>query len=325
MKAIIITRYGSPDVLKLTEIEKPTAKDNEVLIKVKSASVTAADTMMRKGKPLYGRLFIGLKKPKHPISGTGFSGVIKKIGPAVTSFKVGDEVYGESIFGAGTNAEYLCVPEDGMLTRKPEHLTHEEVASVCDGPLTSWNFLKEMAKVEQGQKVLVNGASGSLGTAAVQLANYLGAEVTGVCSTSNLEMVQSLGAAFVVDYKRTDFTKSYKKYDVVFDTVGKSSFSKCKRVLARNGLYLSPVLGMPLLFQMLKTSIFGTKKALFSATGLKPVKELRKLLSELNDLLESGQLKMIIDKRFSLEQVPEAHRYVDTEHKKGNAIVQISK
>ncbi|WP_339714725.1 NAD(P)-dependent alcohol dehydrogenase [uncultured Kriegella sp.] len=323
MKAIIITRYGSPDVLKLTEIEKPTAKDNEVLLKVKSASVTAADTMMRKGKPLYGRLFIGLKKPKYPIIGTGFSGVIEKIGPAVTSFKVGDEVYGESIFGAGTNAEYLCVPEDGMLAPKPEYLTHEEVASVCDGPLTSWNFLKEIAKVKKGQKVLVYGASGSLGTAAVQLANHLGAEVTGVCGTSNMEMVQSLGAAYIIDYTQTDFTKTEKRYDVIFDTVGKTSFSKSKKVLVNKGSYLSPVLGTPLLFQVLWTSIFGTKKALFSATGLKTEKELRKLFDELNELLESRQLKMLIDKRFSLEQVPDAHRYVDTGRKKGNVVVQI--
>ena len=323
MKAIIITKYGSPDVLKLREVEKPTPKNNEVLIKIKSASVTAADSMMRKGKPFYGRLFIGLRKPKYPVSGTGFSGVIEKTGNDVITFKIGDKVYGESVLGAGTNAEYLCLPEDGVLALKPEHLTHEEVASVCDGPLTSWNFLKEMAKVEHGQKVLVNGASGSLGTAAVQLANYLGAEVTGVCSTSNLEMVQSLGATYVVDYTRTDFTKSDKKYDVVFDSVGKSSFSKCKKILVEKGSYLSPVLSLPLLFQMLRTSVFGSKKALFSATGLKPVKELRKLLNELNELLESGHLKMIVDKRFPLEQVPDAHRYVDTGHKKGNVVIQI--
>lgn len=324
MKAIIITKYGSPDVLKLVEIEKPTPKGNEVLIKVKSASVTAADAMMRKGKPYYGRLFIGLKKPKYPISGTGFSGVIEKIGPAVCSFKVGDKVYGESIFRTGTNAEYLCMPEDGMLALKPEHLTHEEVASICDGPLTSWNFLKEIAKVKNGQKVLVNGASGSLGTAAVQLAQHLGAEVTGVCSTTNMKMVQSLGAAYVIDYNHTDFTKTEKRYDIIFDAVGKSSFSKCKKVLVKNGSYLSPVLRISLLFQVLKTSIFGKKKALFSATGLKPEKELRTLLNELNGLLENRQLKMLIDKRFSLEHVPDAHRYVDTGHKKGNVVVQIS-
>lgn len=323
MKAIITTEYGSPDVLKLQDIEKPTPIDNEVLIKIHAASVTAADTMMRKGTPLYGRLFIGLTKPKHPIAGTGFSGTIESIGSNVKLFQVGDEVFGESIFGAGTNAEYTCVPENGVLTLKPSNLTHEEVASVCDGPLTSWNFLKVMAKVKSGQFVLINGASGSLGTAAVQLAKHLGAKVTGVCGTSNIEMVISLGADHIIDYTKTDFTITGQTYDIIFDTVGKSSFTKCKKTLKPNGMYLSPVLSLPLLFQMLWTSIFGSKKAKFSATGLQPVPELRLLLNELNTLLESGQLKAVIDRCYPLEEVTQAHHYVDTGRKKGNVVIQI--
>ncbi len=321
MKAIIATKYGSPDVLQLQDIEKPTLKDNEVLVKIHAASVTAADTMMRKGTPLYGRLFIGLTKPKHPIAGTGFSGTIEAIGRDVKLFKVGDEVFGESIFGAGTNAEYTCVPENGVLALKPSNLTHEEVASVCDGPLISWNFLKVMAELESGQSLLINGASGSLGTAAVQLAKHLGAKVTGVCSTSNVDMVKSLGADKLIDYTKTDFTKTGQTYDVILDTVGKSSFTKCKKALKPNGKYLSPVLSLPLLFQMLWTSMFGSKKAKFSATGLQPVPELRLLLNELKILLESGQLKSVIDRCYPLEEVAEAHQYVDTAHKKGNVIV----
>jgi len=321
MKAIITTKYGSPDVLQLQDIEKPTLKDNEVLVKIHAASVTAADTMMRKGTPLYGRLFIGLTKPKHPIAGTGFSGTIEAIGRDVKLFKVGDEIFGESIFGAGTNAEYTCVPENGVLALKPSNLTHEEVASVCDGPLTSWNFLKVMAELECGQSLLINGASGSLGTAAVQLAKHLGAKVTGVCSTSNVDMVKSLGADKLIDYTKTDFTKTGQTYDVILDTVGKSSFTKCKKALKPNGKYLSPVLSLPLLFQMLWTSMFGSKKAKFSATGLQPVPELRLLLNELKTLLESGQLKSVIDRCYPLEEVAEAHQYVDTAHKKGNVIV----
>lgn len=321
MKAIITTKYGSHDVLQLRDMEKPTPKDNEVLIKVHAASITRADTMMRKGIPIYGRLFLGLTKPKHPIPGTGFSGAIEAVGNNVNLFQIGDEVFGETVLGAGTNAEYTCVPENGVLSLKPSNLTHEEVASICDGPLTSWNFLKVMAEVKSGQSVLINGASGSLGTASVQLAKHLSAKVTGVCGTSNVDMVKSLGADHVIDYSRTDFTEAGQTYDVIFDTVGKSSFSKCRKALKPNGVYLSPVLSLPLLFQMLCTSIFGSKKAKFSATGLKAVPKLRSLLNELKSLLESGQLKSVIDRCYSLEEVAEAHRYIDTGRKKGNVIV----
>ena len=323
MKAIIITKYGSPDVLKVKEISKPQPKEKEILIKVKAAGVTTADTMMRMGSPWYGRLFIGLTKPKYPIAGTGFSGIIEAVGENVSLFKKGDHVFGESVFGQGSNAEYLCMPEDGLVIIKPNIISFEEAATICDGPLTSWNFLNEVVKVKSGQKVLINGASGSLGTAAVQLAKYYGAEVTAVCSTSNLEMVKSLGTDYVIDYTKTNFTKTGNCYDIVFDTVGKSSFSECKRILSKNGIYLSPVLGFPLLFQMLWTAIFGNKKAKFSATGLLAVPKLRSMLTDLVRLLEDNLLKVVIDQYYSLDEVPAAHRYVDTGHKKGNVVIKL--
>lgn len=321
MKAIITTGYGSPDVLQLKEVVKPEPKDNEVLIKVYAASVSTAEGMMRTGKPYIGRLFTGISKPKNSIPGTGFAGIIESIGKSVKLFKKGDEVFGENITSFGTNAEFVCVPEDGVIITKPDYLTFEEAAPVCDGALTSINFLKNIAKIQPGQKVLINGASGSLGTAAVQIAKYYGAVVTGVSSTTNLELVKLIGADKVIDYTKEDFTKSNSKYDIIFDTVGKSSFSASKKALTKNGIYVSPVLGMSLLVDMMCSSIFGIKKAKFSATGLLPVKELNLLLQEIKEMIGAGHLKSIIDRSYSLEQVGEAHEYVDKGHKKGNVVM----
>jgi NADPH:quinone reductase-like Zn-dependent oxidoreductase len=321
MKAIVCTKYGGPEVLQLQELEMPTPKENEVLIKIYTTTVTAADSMMRKGAPYIGRLFIGLTKPKHPVTGTGFSGEIVTVGNAVKQYKTGDLVFGESLLGAGTNAEYLCLAEDEILAKKPSNMTHEQLASVCDGPLTSLNLLKNKANIQSGQKVLIIGASGSLGTAGVQLAKHFGAEVTGVCSSGNLEMVKALGADEVIDYTAVDFTENGKAYDIIYDTVGKSSFSKCKNSLSQNGIYLSPVMSISLLFQMLKTSMVGSKKVKFDATGIRPVPELRMMLQELKGLLELGKLKTVIDKSYPLEQVAKAHKYVDKGHKKGNIVI----
>ncbi len=321
MKAIVCTKYGSPDVLQLKEVQKPIPKDKEVLIKVNDSSVTKADTMMRRGIPFYGRIFIGLTKPKNPITGTGFAGVIEDSGKAVTLFKKGDAVFGETGVGFSTNAEYVCVSEDGLLTSKPESISFEEAAPVCDGVLTSWCFLKDIGKIQSGQKILINGASGSLGTAAVQIAKYLGAEVTGVCSSANVELVKSLGADKVIDYTKEDFTKSDQKYDIIFDSVGKSSFPQCKDALKENGVYLSPVLKFSLLLQMLMTSKLNNKKAKFSATGLRPVPELHTFLNELKEIIVSGKIKIVIDKRYKLEQTADAHRYIDAGHKRGNVVI----
>lgn len=321
MKAIVATKYGGPEVLELQEVDMPTIKDNEVLVRIDASVVTTADTMMRTGIPYIGRLFMGFKKPKYPVTGTSFAGEIIDTGKDVTKFFAGEFVFGESIFGSGTNAEYLCVAEDGVVATLPTNVSTAAGAPVCDGALTSLNLLREVAGIKAGQKVLIIGASGSLGTAAVQLAKHLGAEVTGVCSTTNLELVKSLGADEVIDYKTTDFTKSGKTYDIIYDTVGKSSFGKSKGALTANGTYLSPVLGLSLLFQMLRTSLFGKKKAKFDATGMKPVPELRKMLLELREILAAGKLKTVIDRQYPLAEVPDAHRYIDKGHKKGNVVI----
>ncbi len=321
MKAIACIKYGSPDVLQLSEVEKPTPKNNEVLIKIHAASVTTADTMMRAGTPFVGRLFMGLLKPKYPITGTGFAGVVEAIGKDVTLYKKGTPVFGESIFGFGTNAEYVCVSENGVLAKKPSNMTYEEAAPVCDGALTSLSFLQDIGNIQKGQRVLINGASGSLGSSAVQIASYLGAEVCGVCSRRNVEMVRSLGAKKVIDYTKEDFTKIGETYDIVFDSIGKSSFLRCKGLLNKNGIYLSPVLGAPLFLQMICTSMTGGKKAKFSATGLRPQPELRALLGELVKMIEAEKLKSIIDESYALDQTANAHRHIEKGHKKGNVVI----
>ena len=323
MKAIVTTKYGSPDVLQLRDIEKPVPKDNEVLIKIHAATITTAETMMRTGYPLIGRLFMGLTKPKNVVSGTGFAGKIEAIGKNVKLFKIGDQVFGESLFHFGTHAEYVCIQEEGIIALKPENISYEEAAVVGDGHITSLNFLKKLARLQSGQRILINGASGSLGTAAIQLAKHFGAEITAVCSSRNLDLVKSLGADNVIDYAQDDFTKNGKTYDVIYDTVGKSTFTRCKNSLTKKGVYISPVLGLPLLFQMLKTSISGSRKAQFSATGTLPVSTIRTFLQEIKELMEAGQLRSVIDKRYSLEQVAEAHRYIETGHKTGNVVLSM--
>ena len=323
MKAIVATKYGGPEVLQVQEIEKPIPKPHEVLVKVFVASVTRADTMIRTGKPYIGRLIVGLTKPKHPVTGTGFAGVISQVGENVTKFKVGDKVFGETTTGFGTHAEYVAVNEDGVIARKPDFLTFQEAATLADGPLTSMNFLKNVAQLLPGQKILINGASGSLGTAAVQLAKQMGAEVTGVSSASNLDLVKSLGADHVIDYNKVDFTNLLAQYDIIYDTVGKSSFSKSKKALKPGGAYISPVLKMGTMLQMLKTSMIGNKKAKFSATGILKETQLRELLNELLAIMAKSDFKTIIDREYPLEQTAEAYAYISKGHKKGNVIVTV--
>lgn len=322
MKAIITTAYGTPDVFKVDQVSKPTAKPNEILIKIHASAVTKADTMMRTGKPYIGRLMIGLFKPKNPIWGTGFAGVVESVGEAVSRFKVGDKVFGENIESMGTYAEYVTVAEDGIVAHLPKNLSVEEAAGMCDGGLTSLNFLLNLGKIKAGQKVLINGASGSLGTAAVQIAKYFGAEVTAVCSAQNLKMVKELGADQLIDYNQEDFVSHANTYDLIYDTVGARSFAECSHALTESGQYVSPVLGMPLLCDMIFTSVLGKKKAKFSATGALPAKETKRLLGILLEIIESGNLKGIIDRTYPLEQLAEAHRYIEKGHKKGNVVVK---
>ena len=318
MKAMITTTYGSPDVFRLENVAKPVPHPNQVLIKVHASAVTKADTMMRTGKPFIGRLFTGLSKPKLPVWGTGFSGVVEAVGSKVTQFKVGSKVFGENIETMGTYAEYVTVPEDGIVAHLPDNISFDEAAGMCDGGLTSLNFLVNLGNIQAGQKVLINGASGSLGTAAIQIAKHFGADVTGVCSGNNISLVKKLGADHVIDYTRQDFTTNTNTYDLIYDTVGVRSFTECRPALTKHGLYLSPVLGMPLMGHMMVTSVFGQKKAKFSATGVLPVKETRRLLDMLLDIIEAGNMRGILDRAYPLEQLAEAHRYVDAGHKKGN-------
>ncbi|MEQ8413446.1 MAG: NAD(P)-dependent alcohol dehydrogenase [Imperialibacter sp.] len=324
MKAIVASGYGTPEVLKFTSVEKPTPGPKDVLIKVIASAATTADTMMVTGKPYIARLFVGLTKPKHPITGTGFAGIVEAIGSEVGNFSVGDEVFGETTLGFSTNAEYVVVPASGVMLPKPASLPFTEAASYCDGHLTSYNFLKRIAQVQPGQRVLVNGAAGSLGTSAIQIAKYLGAHVTGVCSSKNAGMVKSLGADEVIDYQKQDFTRLATKYDVIFDTVGKSSFTKAKNVLAERGMYLSPVLKFPLLMQMIASSLWGKKKAKFEATGANADDTLKTLLLDVVELHNNGHLKTVIDRQYPLERVAEAHHYIACGHKKGNVVIVVA-
>ena len=326
MKAIVYTEYGPPDVLQFKEVEKPTPKDNEVLVKIHAVAVTPEDITSRKGEPFIARVVTGLSKPNKPIQGAEFAGEVEAVGKDVKRFKAGDQVFGSTGAGYGCFAEYICMAEAGFLAIKPANLTFEEAAPVC-GALAAWNFLKDKANIQRGQKVLINGACGSVGTAAVQLAHYFGAEVTGVCSPANLELVKSLGADKVIDYTEEDCTQSGQSYHIIFDAVSvydavsQSSFSRCKGSLRQEGVYLSFVFGLPILLQMLWTSKVGSKKAIFSATGLRPVPERLIFLKELKELIEAGKIKQVIDRRYPLEQIAEAHRYVEEGHKKGNVVI----
>jgi len=324
MKAMVAIGYGSPDVLQLQEVNRPVPKSKEVLVRVATSAATTADTMMRTGKPYIARLFVGLTKPKKVIPGTGFAGVVEQVGDEVSGFKVGDRVFGETAFGFSANAEYLTISADGVILHMPENMEFSEAANYCDGHLTSFNFLSEIAHVKPGQKVLINGASGALGTSAIQIAKHLGAHVTAVCSGRNIGLVKSLGADEVIDYQQKDFTKGSEQYDFVYDTIGKSSFKKCKNILTENGTYLSPVLQFSLLLQMMISSVIGRKKAKFEATGANKEEKLRFMLSEVLDIFRAGHLKTYIDRQFPLEKLPEAHRYIDSGHKKGNVVIIIS-
>lgn len=324
MKALVRDQYGSPEVLQVQEVAKPDLGEKDVLIEVYASSVTAADGFLVKGTPYFGRLMTGLFKPKQAVPGTGFAGRVAAIGTAVNQFQLGDEVFGESGLNFGAHAEYLRVQEDGVIMKKPALLSFEEAATLCDGPLTSFNFIREIAKIQPGQKVLINGASGSLGTAAVQLTKHFDAEVTGVSSAKNHSLLKSLGADHVIDYKVEDFALAGIEYDFIYDAVGKRSFSECKPALKKDGVYLSPVLTIRLLLQMLFSGWFGSKKAKFSATGLRPAPVLREMLKDILTLSAEGKLRLIMDKMYPLDDGVAAHTYVDTGRKVGNVVLQMA-
>jgi NADPH:quinone reductase-like Zn-dependent oxidoreductase len=319
MKAILYTRYGPADVLRIEEVAKPVPKDNEVLVKIHETIVTPSDIAMRTADPFMIRFFSGLFRPRG-IPGTDLAGVIEAVGSAVSAFKPGDRVFGSTSGATGAHAEYISLPEDGILATIPPGLAFEETAGACDAAMTALTFLRDKAGLRSGQTILINGASGSVGTFAVQLAKYFGAVVTGVCSAANAELVRSLGADQVIDYTREDFTRTGETYDVIFDAVGKSSFPRCKKSLKPGGIYLTTVPSLAVLLQMLWTARSGGQKAIFAATGLNQTIE---KLNALKEMLAAGTLKSVVDRRYRFDQIAEAHRYVETGHKKGNVVVAL--
>jgi NADPH:quinone reductase-like Zn-dependent oxidoreductase len=327
MKAVMYENYGPPEVFQLKEVEKPIPQNNEVLIKIYATAVTAGDlnargfTYVPPGLGLMARLMMGFPKPKKAILGTEFAGEIESVGKDVKLFKKGDQVFGTDGNNAGAYAEYKCIPEDGVLAIKPTNMNHMEAASITFGALTALFFLKDKANTRKGQKVLVNGASGSVGTAAVQLAKAFGAEVTGVCSTKNLELVKSIGADNVIDYTKEDFIKNGETYDIIFDVVvGKTSFSRNKKSIKQNGLYLAVAGGLMDMLQMVWTSMVGSKKVIVG--GGVACEKIESLVF-IKELIEAGKLKAVIDRSYSLEQMAEAHRYVEKGNKKGNVVIII--
>ncbi len=326
MKAIVWTKYGSPDVLQLKEIAKPTPKTNEVLIKIHATTVTAGDCEARNlkmpiliGLPM--RMYVGLRKPERiTILGQELAGEIETIGKDVKRFKTGDQVFGTTGLGFGAYAEYICLPEQsamGVLATKPS-MTYEEAAAVPTGGLEALHFIRK-GNIQRGEKVLIIGAGGSIGTFAVQLARYFGAEVTGVDSTNKLEMLRSIGADHVIDYTQEDFTRNGETYDVIFDVPGRSSFSGSIRSLKQNGRYLLANPGLSHTLQGPWASMRSGRKVIFGAASQKTED-----LVFLKNLIEAGQIKAVIDRRYSLEQLAEAHRYVETGYKKGNIVITIN-
>ncbi|MFE5323909.1 NAD(P)-dependent alcohol dehydrogenase [Paenibacillus sp. NPDC056579] len=303
MKAMICTKYGSPDVLELREVPKPAPKDNEILVKVRATSVTTGDCRVRGfNSPLSYwipmRIFLGIRKPRQPILGVELAGEVEEVGKAVTRFRKGDRIYAMTGMRFGGYAEYTCMAEDGLVAEKPANATFAEAAGVLFGGTTALHFFRK-ANIRAGHKVLVYGASGAVGTSAVQLAKHFGAEVTGVCSAANIELVKSLGADKIVDYTTEDFADGTEHYDIVFDTVGKAAKSRARKALAPNGIYVS-------------------------VEGQGVAKERREDVLLLKELIETGKIKPVIDRLYPLEQIPEAHRYVEKGHKKGNVVITVS-
>ena len=330
MKAIVATNYGPPEVLQLKEVEKPTPKDNEVLIRIHATTVRSGDVVIRSAayNPWFwlpARIMFGFIRPRKTIPGDELAGEIESIGKDVTLFKKGDQVFGFTggIGFGGANAEYKCLPEDGMVAIKPANMTYEEAAAVPVGLGTALHLLRKAA-IQSGQKVLINGASGGVGTAAVQLAKYYGAEVTGVCGPTNLEMVKSLGADKVIDYTQEDFTKSGETYDVIFDTVIKTSFSGSKSSLKQRGVFITtdwPLIGyggISGVLQALRASMVGSKKVIFGIASENPED-----LIILRELIEAGKFKSVIGRRYPLEQTAEAHSYVAKGHAMGNVVITV--
>lgn len=323
MKAVLLPKYGSPEVLQLTNVAKPAPADNEILVKIYASTVERTDAIFRGGTDRMARTFTGILKPKFTIPGGEYAGVVEAIGKDVTRFNVGDRVFGAS-FDFGAHAEYIAVTEDSPMSLIPERLTYDQILSITPGASTALPNLREAANVQPGQKVLINGASGSIGVHAIQLAKHFGAEVTAVTSTGNVELVKSLGADHVIDYKKEDFTQNTNAYDVIFDTVGKSSFGKSKSALKEGGIYLTTVITAGILSQMLVTSKFGNKRAQIVFAGMRSAEEKNQDFALFAQLAAAGTLKPVTDRCYGLDEIAEAHAYVDTGRKKGSVVIMVA-
>jgi len=323
MKAVVYEKYGPPEVLEFKEVAKPAPRDNEVLIKIYATTVSVADFRSRsftvpRSVWLPARISLGLRKPKKPILGVELAGEIEFAGKGVKRFKKGDRVFAATLVNFGAYAEYICLPEDAAISMKPSNITFEEAAALPIGARTALHYLRK-ADIRPGQKVLVYGASGSVGTYAVQLAKHFGAEVTAVCSTRNLELVKSLGADRVIDYTREDFSKSGQVYDVILEAVDKSSFSACMSALKENGIYLNVTTPLPDL-AMLWMKLTGSRKIMLGENPPEKAED----LAFIKELVEAAKIKPIIDRGYPLEKIVEAHRYVDQGHKKGNVVITVA-
>jgi NADPH:quinone reductase-like Zn-dependent oxidoreductase len=324
MKAAVYDRYGPPDVLRVAEVEKPVAGPGDVLIRIHAAAVTTSDNTARSGRPYFSRVAFGVRSPKHAILGTEFAGEIEVVGGDVTDLSPGCQVFAASGASFGAHADYICLPADGAISPKPDNVTYAEAAAICEGALTALPFLRDHGRIQRGHAVLVNGASGAVGTAAVQLARHFEADVTGVCSASKADLVKSLGANTVIDYTAEDFTSTGESYDIVFDAIGKSSFRKCQSVLRSGGTYMTTVPSLSIFPQMLWTSKVGDKRANIAFTGLRPPAERAKDLRFVKELVEAGHLRAVIDRTLPLDDIVDAHLHVESGHKTGSVVVTVA-
>lgn len=324
MKAIIYTQYGSPDVLEMRELEKPVPKDNEVLIKIHASSVNAPDWRSLRANPFFMRLTDGFLKPKNQMLGLDIAGKIEEVGINVTQFQPGDEIWGDVYeCGFGAFAEYKCMPEDGALTHKPVNLTFEQAAAVPSAAVTALQGLRYQGEIQPGQKVLIIGASGGIGTFAVQIAKSFGAEVTGVCSTRNLEMVRSIGAAHVIDYTKEDFTQRDQQYDLILDIAAKRSFLKYTRVLSPTGRYVMVGFSMARTFQAMLLGAWISKYSDKKMGHMGGALTNKKDLIYIKELIEDGKVIPVIDRRYMLGDVPEAIRYYEKGHAQGKVVINM--
>ncbi|MFD0746011.1 NAD(P)-dependent alcohol dehydrogenase [Phytohabitans flavus] len=321
MRAAVRTTYGPPEVVHEADVDTPVPGPNQVLVRVHAATVTAADSAFRSGTPRFARLFSGLRRPKKSVLGSEFAGEVSAVGAAVTRYAVGDKVFGATDLGLGAHAEYVCVKEDGAIATLPTGLGYAEAVTLADG--TALVFLRDHAKLHSGQSILINGASGSVGAQAVQLARHFGADITAVCSGAGAELVTRLGADRVADYTRTDFTKEGRTYDVIFDVAGASSYGRCRRLLKPGGRYLTTVPSLAIMVQAPWTAVVGNRRAVIAFTGLRPAAAKAKDLALVKELAEAGRIVAVVDQTIPLVRIADAYRHLDRQGKRGTTVLDL--